>query len=127
MCVSDDTSVLDMQAVAKANEKREECFLQTILDKVKARNESCTPTFFQNYKHIATNNTEWCSNDKTLSFFNIFNEVYHKDCPAPCSSIKYDHSKEPFHGAEKLNLRICGRPANVINFILNEKVEVEKV
>ena len=114
-----------MQAVAKAHEKREECFLQTILDKIKARNESCTPTFFQNYKHIVMNTTEWCSNDKTGSFFDIFTEVYQKDCPTPCSRIKYEHSNEPFHGGD--NSFTCGRPANIINIVLNEKVEVEKV
>ena len=123
---SDDTFALDMDTVARAHEEREACFLKTILTKLKEINESCVPTFYQNYPLFTKNNTEWCTETKDITVNYICAEVYDKYCPSPCSSISFSHSMEPFHGAPGGNKHMCGEQANVIQLSMNENIEMMK-
>ena len=124
---SDESLPHDMKTIAKAHENREECLLKTILDKIKSNNISCMPQFFKTFQQYKNYTTDWCPREMNMIFFEMLDDIYGKHCPTPCSSIKYEQSKEPFHGADMEVSISCGGPAIVIYFDFNQNVQVSRV
>ena len=126
---SEGTHDLDMETIAKAHESREKCLLKKVLGKITA-NVSCTPTIFKSFpkfSEFSTNTTVWCHKDLILDFHEMIIEIFTNFCPAPCSSIEYEYTMEPFHGALASSHFFCGGPSIVLYFSVTEKVEVTKV
>ena len=123
----DDTLAHDMVNINEDHKAREKCFLRTMLDRLKSKNGSCTPIFFENYPDFTKNNTKFCSISETSALLGTFTDVFLNECHPPCANIQYSHSMEPFHGALESISFMCGGPAIVLNFMFKMKVEVEKV
>ena len=115
-----------MDAIAEAHIEREECFVNKFIKKFS--NSSCIPRFLKTYPDLVNLSSNWCDS-KTLAaqFAEPIEEILTGECPAPCTSISYEKTMEPYIGVDNVIPFVCGAPAVVINFKIDGSVSMFEV
>ena len=115
----------EMDVIAKAHIERENCFVTKLMKRF--ANESCIPRFLQNYPDFVNNISNWCNDKLNGHLLDPISEILVNECPAPCTSISYEKTMEPFHGAANVIPWFCEEPANIFNFFVVANVNMIEV
>ena len=112
-----------MDLIAAVHVEREKCFVDKLIKRFE--NDSCIPRFLQSY--LLNISSEWCIDNFKNELLGPLDDILNNHCPAPCTSISYEQSMEPFHGADNVIPSVCGGPAIVMDFKVDTTVNFIEV